>query len=216
MVSLPFENREEAGRLLAAAVAPEVRDGGAVVAALPRGGIPVAREVAQALGAPLDVALVRKLGVPGQEELAFGAIASEGQQFIDQVLVEVLQLTPAVVQEVVREQEAELERRERLYRSGREPVPVQGRTVILVDDGMATGSTMIVAIRAQRQRGAARIIVAVPVASRQAVNACRAEGAECICLAAPHPFHAVGQWYEDFTQVSDQEVQRTLNAAQAA
>jgi len=212
MTHLPFHDREEAGRLLAAELAPAYRGEKAVVEALPRGGIPVGRAVARTLDAPLDVIIVRKLGVPGREELAFGAISTGGLQFIDQELVAALQLTPEDIARVTARQGRELLRREDLYRDGRAPVAVEGRTAILVDDGMATGSTMLVAIQAVQQRGAMRAIVAVPVASQQAIRACQAEGAECVVLAAPEDFRAVGEWYEDFSQISDDEARRLLLA----
>ncbi len=159
MTPLPFQNRAQAGRLLAAKVAAAVPDLEAVIVALPRGGVPVAREIALAMKAPLDLMMVRKLGVPGEEELAFGAIASGGQRFIDQPLVGSLQLTPAELQAVVTVQEKELKRREQLYRRGRRMVALKGKTVVLADDGMATGSTMAVAIQAVRQMQAGRVVV---------------------------------------------------------
>jgi len=205
---LPF--RVQAGRLVAPRVAAAVPEPGAVIVALPRGGVPVAREIAISLKAPLDLVIVRKLGVPGQEELAFGAIASGGQHFIDQTLVGSLRLTPAEIQAVLTDQKKELKRRERLYRGGRQALALKGKTVVLVDDGMATGSTMAVAIQAVRQMRAARVVVAAPVASKQACDLCRTEGATCVCLATPEPFEAVGQWYEDFSQLTDEQIRDLL------
>ncbi len=210
LIHLPFHDRREAGRLLAARLAGRWRGPDAVIEALPRGGIPVGREVAEALGAPLDVILVRKLGVPGQEELAFGAISTGGLKFIDQDLVAALQLAPGDVTEVISRQQQELLQREQRYRDGRPPVPLQGKTAILVDDGMATGSTMRVAIQAVAQRGARHVVVAAPVASPQAIRACQDEGAECIVLAAPEDFRAVGEWYEDFSQISEEQARWLL------
>ena len=211
MMRLPFQNRVEAGRLLAAAVAAEAPGSEAVILALPRGGVPVAREIALAMKAPLDLIVVRKLGMPGQEELGFGALASGGHLFIDQSLVASLQLTVAEIQTVVEGQKKELKRREELYRAGRQPLTVNGKTVVLVDDGMATGSTMAVAIQAVRQMDAGRVVVATPVASKQACALCQTEGAICVCLATPAPFEAVGQWYEDFSQVTDEEIRDLLS-----
>jgi len=213
MPRLPFTDRTQAGRLLAKQVAARIKDPQVLVAALPRGGVPVAHEIARVLRAPLDVLMVRKLGVPGQEELAFGAIASGQECFIDQALVESIQLSPRELERIVERQQRELERGERLFRGRRPPLQMQGRTVILVDDGMATGSTMVVAIHAARRKGAQTIVVAAPVASVDARDLCRSESAACICLATPVNFHSVGQWYQDFSQVSDQEVRLLLSPA---
>jgi putative phosphoribosyl transferase len=212
MVRLPFQNRQQAGRLLPPKLAGAVPDSGAVIVALPRGGVPVALEIALALRAPLDLMIVRKLGVPGQEELAFGAIASGGQRFIDHTLVGSLQLTPAEIQAVVWDQEKELKRREQLYRGKRPALALKEKTVVLVDDGMATGSTMAVAIQAARQMEAGRVVIAAPVASKQACVLCQTEGATCVCLATPDPFEAVGLWYEDFSQVTDGQIQNLLSS----
>jgi putative phosphoribosyl transferase len=204
-----FRDRTEAGRKLAEKVKPLVRGANVVVAVLPRGGVPVGFEVAKALKAPLEVLVVRKLGAPGQKELAFGAIAG-GQRFVDHALVASLQLTPEEIQAVVVAEEGELKRKEELYRTQRPPVPFSSRTVVLVDDGMATGSTMSVAVQAARQAGAAWVIVAVPVASASAVQQCRMEADECVCLETPTPFRAVSEWYEDFSPVSDLEAKLLL------
>jgi predicted phosphoribosyltransferase len=204
-----FRDRTDAGRKLAERVKPLVQGANAVVAVLPRGGVPVGFEVAKVLKAPLDVLVVRKLGAPGQKELAFGAIAG-GQRFVDQALVASLQLTPEEVRAVVEAEDRELKRKEELYRAQRPPVAFGSRTVILVDDGMATGSTMSVAVQAARQAGAAWVIVAVPVASASAVQQCRMEADECVCLETPTPFHAVSEWYKDFSPVSDLEAKLLL------
>jgi predicted phosphoribosyltransferase len=204
-----FRDRTEAGCKLAEKVKPLVQGSNVVVAVLPRGGVPVGFEVAQALKAQMDVLVVRKLGVPGQKELAFGAIAG-GQQFIDHALVASLQLTPEEVARVVEQEARELRGKEELYRAHRSPVSFDTRTVILVDDGMATGSTMSVAVQTARQAGAAWIIVAVPVASATALQQCRMEADECVCLATPAQFRAVSEWYEDFSPVSDAEARLLL------
>jgi predicted phosphoribosyltransferase len=183
----------------------------AVVLGVLRGGVPIAYEIARELKIPLDVIIVRKLGVPGREELGFGAIASGGQQFIDQALMEALQLTRDEVESVVKRAQAEVKRRETLYRGGRAAVPVEHKTVILADDGLATGSTMAVAVQAVRQRGARRVIVAAPVSSREACDLCTSEGASCVCLAVPEPFHAVGEWYRNFEQLTDEDVETILS-----
>jgi putative phosphoribosyl transferase len=211
LTCLPFQDRTHAGRLLAPEVAAVVKDAGAMVVALPRGGVPVGREVALALKVPLDLMIVQKLGVPGQEELGFGAIASGGHHFIDQSLVGSLQLTPAEIQNVVTSQERELRRREQLYRADRPALALKGKTVVLVDDGMATGSTMAVAIQAVRQMDAGRVVVASPVAATPACVLCAAEGATCLCLASPDPFEAVELWYRDFSQVTDDQIRDFLS-----
>jgi predicted phosphoribosyltransferase len=215
-----FRNREEAGRLLAQALA--THDGGSnlVVLGLPRGGVPVARIVADFLGAPLDVFLVRKLGVPWQPELGFGAIAeTQGTepplQVIDDALVRECELTPEVVAEIAAREQREIDRRSRLYRGKRSLVDIHGREVMIVDDGLATGSTMLAAVRALRQQGATRIIVAVPVGPRNTCDALRREADEVVCLSTPEPFYSVGNWYEDFTQVTDRQVRDALEVGQA-
>jgi len=204
-----FRDRTDAGHKLAEKVKPLVQGTNVVVAVLPRGGVPVGFEVAKALRVPLDVLVVRKLGVPGQEELAFGAIAGS-EQFIDHALVASLQMTPDEVRGVVEREERELKRKEEMYRAQRPPVSFSGRTVVLVDDGMATGSTMSVAVQAVRQAGAAWVIVAVPVGSTSAVQQCRMEADECVCLETPSQFQAVSEWYHDFSPVSDMEARLIL------
>jgi predicted phosphoribosyltransferase len=210
-----FRNRIEAGRLLAQALAKYEGRPNLVVLGLPRGGVPVARIVADFLGAPLDVFLVRKLGVPWQPELAFGAI-TETVRVIDAGLVRECELTPGVIDEIAAREQREIDRRSRLYRGTRSLVDIHGREVIIVDDGLATGSTMLAAVRALRQQGAKRILVAVPVGPPGTCDALRREADEVVCLSSPEPFYSVGTWYEDFTQVSDREVQETFSPQEAS
>ena len=191
-----------------------------IVLALPRGGVPVAYEVARALNAPLDIFLVRKLGVPGYEELAMGAIATGGVRVLNDQLVGGLRIPDYIVDEVAASEQQELARRERLYRGDRPAPDVRGRTVILVDDGLATGATMLAAVKALRQQQPARIVVAVPTASPETCEQLRAEVDDIICAITPEPFHAVGLWYEDFSQTTDEEVRdllaRSAEASRAA
>ncbi|MGH7279434.1 MAG: phosphoribosyltransferase [Candidatus Rokuibacteriota bacterium] len=208
-----YRDRSEAGQVLGAQVSNAHRDEDAIVLALPRGGVPVGFEVARALDAPLDVFLVRKLGVPGHEELAMGAIASGGLRVINEAIVESLRIPPAVIETVAADEQAELNRRERLYRGDRPLPDVRGRVVILVDDGLATGSTMRAAGAALRERGPARLVVAVPVAAQETCDELRTEVDEVLCAATPEPFYAVGLWYDDFTQATDDEVRGLLDAA---
>jgi erythromycin esterase-like protein/predicted phosphoribosyltransferase len=210
MNSRPFHDRAEAGRQLAAKLAAYTNRPDVLVLGLPRGGVPVAYEVARALGAPLDVFIVRKLGVPGYEELAMGAVATGGVRVLNEALVKRLGIPDYVIEAVAAREQEELKRRERLYRGGLPPPDVRGRTVILVDDGLATGATMQAAIRALRQQHPARIVVAVPIASREACEELREEVDDVICAVTPEPFHAVGLWYEDFSQTTDQEVREIL------
>ena len=182
--------------------------------ALPRGGVPIGFEVASALHAPLDVFLVRKLGVPGHEELAFGAIASGGLLVLDRDIVGQLGIPRTAIERVIAREAAELERRERAYRGDLPPPELRGRTVILVDDGLATGSTMLAAAAAVKQEQPARVIVAVPVAAADTCERLRREADEVVCLLTPSPFHAVGLWYDDFRPVRDEEVRRLLAAAE--
>jgi predicted phosphoribosyltransferase len=181
-----------------------------LVLALPRGGVPVAYEVARALNAPLDVFLVRKLGVPGYEELAMGAIATGGVRVLNDQLVDGLRIPDYIVDEIAGWEQRELIRRERLYRGDRPPPDVRGRTVILVDDGLATGATMLAAVKALRKMQPARIVVAVPTAAPQTCDQLRGEVDEVICAITPEPFHAVGLWYDDFSQTTDEEVRELL------
>jgi erythromycin esterase-like protein/predicted phosphoribosyltransferase len=208
-----FRDRAEAGRLLAERLRDYAGRDDVVVLALPRGGVPVAFEVARALDAPLDVYVVRKLGVPGHEELALGAIASGGTRVLNKQAVESLGIPAEWIEAIDAKERRELERRERAYRGDRPPPDVAGRTVILIDDGLATGSTMLAAIWAIRDDEPARIVVAVPVADPDVCGALRGEADEVICLSTPRPLHAVGVWYEDFTQTTDDEVRELLSRA---
>ncbi|HET9660196.1 MAG TPA: erythromycin esterase family protein [Thermomicrobiales bacterium] len=213
-MNLPFKNRQDAGRHLAAELGAYADRPDVVVLGLPRGGVPVAAEVATALHAPLDAFLVRKLGVPGHEELAMGAIASGGVRVVDQRLVRELGISAATVDAVEASEQHELQRRERLYRGNRGAPAVQGKTVILVDDGLATGATMRAAVEALRRLEPAWIAGAVPVASSEMCEAMRVEVDDMICAATPEPFYAVGLWYDDFGPTSDQEVCDLLRTAQ--
>ena len=208
-----FQDRFEAGRFLASKLRHLANRPDVVVLALPRGGVPVAYEVARQLNAPLDVFVVRKLGVPGQEELAMGAIASGGVRALNEELVRNLGIPDEVVDVIAEEEERELGRREKEYREGRPPLDVEGRTVILVDDGLATGSSMRVAVQALRSKKPARIIVAVPVAAATTCAELQAEVDQVVCGVTPEPFWAVGQWYGDFSQTSDEEVRELLRKA---
>jgi predicted phosphoribosyltransferase len=182
-----------------------------VVLGLPRGGVPVAFEVASALQAPLDVFMVRKLGVPGHEELALGAIASGGVRVLNLDVLAAIGISDDELEAVAARELAELERREASYRGGRDPLPVQGRVALVVDDGLATGATMRAAAHALRQRGASRIVVAVPVAPAQTCQSLRRDAEEVVCALTPEPFTAVGRWYHDFSPVSDDQVRGLLD-----
>jgi putative phosphoribosyl transferase len=208
-----FRDRFEAGRILGQLLADKVKNRNPIVLALPRGGVPVGIEVARTLNAELDVFLVRKLGVPGHEELAMGAIASGGVRVLNHGLIRELGLSSLIIDRITEREQAEIERRERLYREGRPALPVAHRTVILVDDGLATGATMLAAARALRAKEPERIIVAVPVASPETCEEFREEVDEVVCAATPDPFYAVGVWYEDFSQTSDAEVRELLERA---
>lgn len=210
---MTFHDRTHAGRILAGHLRQYADRPDVIVLGLPRGGVPVAFEVAQELHVPLDVFLVRKLGVPGHEELAMGAIASGGVRVLNRDTVDFLQIGDEVIDRVAAEEEQELRRREALYRGNRPRPPIQDRTVILVDDGLATGSTMKAAAEALRRQSPAEIVVAVPVAARSTCDEFEAYVDEVVCAETPSPFHAVGMWYEDFSQTSDQEVQRLLEEA---
>src|SRR4030088_2716508 len=201
-----FRDRREAGRLLAEKLAPSKARLDVLVLALPRGGVPVAYEVARGLGAPLDVFVVRKLGVPGYEELAMGAIATGGVRVLNDQLVERLGIGEQAIAADAARERAGGERRERLYRGDRPPPDVRGRTVILVDDGLATGATMHAAIDALRLQNPARIVVAVPTASPETCEEMREKADDVICGITPEPFDAVGRWYRDFSQTTDEEV----------
>ncbi len=209
----PYCDRRDAGRFLAERLAGYASRPDVLVLALPRGGVPVAYEVALALGAPLDVFLVRKLGVPGHEELAMGALATGGVRLINANVVNDLGISPEVLDRVTATERAELERREREYRGNRPAPEVRGRTVLLVDDGLATGASMRAAVAALRQRQPARIVVAVPVAARSTCEKFQKEVDEIVCAWMPDPFHAVGLWYMDFSQTTDDEVRDLLRRA---
>jgi predicted phosphoribosyltransferase len=208
-----FQDRADAGRVLATHLADYADRPDVIVLALPRGGVPVGYEVARALRAPLDVFLVRKLGVPGHEELAMGALASGGVRVVNQDVVRALGIPEDVLAEVAAEEAQELRRREDLYRGDRPAPDVAGRTVILVDDGLATGSTMRAAVAALRRLGPARIIVAAPVAAADTCAELAQLADDAVCALTPEPFLAVGMWYEDFTQTTDEEVRELLERA---
>lgn len=205
-----FTDRRDAGRQLADRLAPRIDPEKSVILALPRGGVPVAHEIATRIGAPLDVLIVRKLGVPWQPELAFGAVSSGNVVVYNEHVLEELRLDPREVEEVVRRERIELARREHLYRGGRPPVDVSGKTAVVVDDGIATGSTVRAALQALAQRGAARTIVACPVAPPETVERLYDDADDVVCLKAPPDLVAIGFWYDDFTPVSDTEVLRLL------
>lgn len=208
---LPYRDRHEAGRVLAQALQHYRGRSGLLVLALPRGGVAVAFEVAHALEAPLDVFIVRKLGYPGHEEYAMGAIASGGVRVMNPLPG--MDVTPEAVARVVAREQAELARREQLYRGDRPRIDVRGRTVIVVDDGLATGSTMRAAVMAIREQGPAHLAIAVPVGAPQTCRSLRKEADELVCPAMPDPFRAVGLWYRDFPQATDQEVHELLDQA---
>jgi len=210
-----FRDRAEAGRALARALSHYAGRDDVVVLALPRGGVPVGHEVAKQLGAPLDVFLVRKLGVPGHEELAMGAIASGGVLVLDEGVLRWLGISEQQLQKTLAKELDELRRREAAYRDGRRLPDLKGKTVILVDDGLATGASMQAAARAVRRHEPARIVIAVPVASRATCDKFRDKVDDVVCAITPVPFHAVGNWYEDFSQTTDDEVREllALNAA---
>jgi putative phosphoribosyl transferase len=210
-----FANRREAGRILASLLMRYADRDDVLVLALPRGGVPVGFEVAQALRAPLDVFIVRKLGVPGHDELAMGAIATGGVRVLNDDVVISLELEPEVIDAVAAREEKELARRERIYRGARPAPDVRGRTVIVVDDGLATGSTMRAAVAALRKQGPARIVVAVPVAAPETCKEFKTEVDEAVCAATPRMFNGVGRWYEDFSQTTDEEVHELLAQARS-
>lgn len=213
-----FENRREAGRKLATQLTDYIDHEDVIVLALPRGGVPVAFEVAEALNAPLDVFVVRKLGVPGQKELAMGAIASGGVLILNDRVVRALQrsddvLADDLVAQIAAKEREELVRRERAYRNHRPVLDPRQQCVILVDDGLATGATMLAAVEALRKKGPARIVIAVPTAARPTCERLRPEVDELVCVETPEPFDGVGQWYRDFRQTSDAEVRDLLERA---
>lgn len=213
MMGKRFRDRMEAGQLLATQLTAYANRSDVLVLALPRGGVPVAFEVARALHAPLDVIIVRKLGVPGYEELAMGAIASGGVRVLNDDVVHMLGISDEEINKVAAHEQQELERRERLYRGDRPTYEVRGRTVILVDDGIATGATMRAAVAAVRQRQPARIVIAVPAAAASICEELAAEVDELVCVIRPEAFFAVGFWYENFSQTTDEEVRTLLEQA---
>ncbi|MGB7847545.1 MAG: phosphoribosyltransferase [Candidatus Acidiferrum sp.] len=208
-----FRDRTEAGQLLAQKLREYANRADVVVLALPRGGVPVAFEVARVLNAPLDVFVVRKLGVPGHEELAMGAIASGGVRVLNQDVLRVLGISRGLVDLVAQREQRELQRREREYRDGRSPADIRGRTVILVDDGLATGSSMRVAAIALKKKDPSKIIAAVPVGAPETCAEFESDVDKVVCAASPEPFRAVGEWYRDFSQTSDEEVRDLLSEA---
>ena len=210
-----FRDRRDAGRQLAAVLSAYAGRTDVVVLALPRGGVPVAYEVARRLGAPLDVFVVRKLGLPAQPELAMGAIASGGVQVLNQEVVQTLGVPSSTIAEVAAREQEELERREQLYRGNRPGHSVEGKTIILVDDGVATGSTMRAAVEALRLQRPKEIVVAIPVAPPETCEALRKEADRVVCVRTPEPFLALGAWYASFVQTPDAEIQELLARAQA-
>jgi predicted phosphoribosyltransferase len=210
---MQFEDRTDAGRRLAARLLSYANRGDVLVLALPRGGVPVAYEVAERLDAPLDVFLVRKLGVPGREELAMGAIASGGVLVLNHEVIQGLQIPPEVIRAAAERETAELERRERAYREDRPAADPRGKIVILIDDGLATGASMQSAIKGLRKQDPTQIVAAVPVAPRSTTEDLQAMVDDLICVIVPEPFFGVGYWYEDFRQTTDEEVRRLLRQA---
>ena len=205
-----FRDRLDAGHAVARLLSAYAGRTGVIVLGLPRGGVPVAAEIARELGAPFDVFLVRKLGVPGHEELGFGAIAEGGVRVLNEPLVADLDLSPRAIEHVATLEGLELTRRQKLYRNGRSAPSLRDRVVILVDDGLATGATMEAAIAAARQQGPARVVVAAPVGARETCDRLRRLADDLVCAAMPEPFEAVGLWYEDFRQTTDEEVRALL------
>lgn len=214
MLGKIFKDRTDAGAFLAKKLIEYQNRNDVVVLALPRGGVPVAYQVATALKAPLDVFVVRKLGVPYFEEYAMGAIASGGIRVLNEEVISSLNIPVDLVDEITAEELAELERRERLYRGTRPPLDISGQTVIIVDDGLATGSTMRAAVKALRKKGPEKIVVAVPVGARETCDSFEKEvDTVAVCAITPEPFKAVGLWYRDFSQTTDAEVQQLLRKA---
>jgi predicted phosphoribosyltransferase len=210
-----FRDRTQAGRFLAAQLEHYADRRDVIVLGLPRGGVPVAAEVAQQLRVPLDVFLVRKLGVPGHVELAMGAIATGGVVMLNPSVIEMAGISEPEIVDVIAREEVELHRRERAYREDRLPPDLRGRTVILVDDGLATGASMRAAAEGVRRQGAAKVVVAVPVAAADTCQELQSVADEVVCLYTPEPFHAVGIWYADFSETSDDEVRTLLSRARA-
>jgi putative phosphoribosyl transferase len=212
-VTAQFQDRYEAGRVLASKLGHHAGDPSLVVLGLPHGGVPVAYEVAEALHAPLDVFLVHKLGVPGYDELAMGAIASGGVRVFNHEVIHRLGLSGSIIEAIAQERQKELQQREEAYRDGRGPTAVENRTVLVVDDGLATGASMNAAIRALRQRRPRSISVAVPTGSVDTCNQLRNEADEVVCVMTPEPFYSIGVWYSDFMPISDEEISRLLKEA---
>jgi len=212
---MQFADRTSAGQALAEKLRAYANRSDVIVLGLPRGGVPVGFEVAKVLKAPLDIFLVRKLGVPGQEELAMGAIASGGVRVLNDGVVSSLHLSETQINQVVAKEQQELERREHLYREDHPAPTLCDQSIILVDDGLATGATMRAAIKALRQQQPARIVVAVPVSSPETYHDMQAEVDEVICPLTPEPFHSVGFWYKDFSQTTDEEVTTLLQQTTA-
>jgi predicted phosphoribosyltransferase len=210
-----YRNRSEAGKYLAAQLTSYSNRDDVLVLALPRGGVPVAFEVAKELRAPFDIFLVRKLGLPGHEELAMGAIATGGVRVLNDDLVDYLEISDHVIDSIADKELRELERRERAYRGNRPEPEVRGKTVILIDDGLATGSTMRAAASALRQQGPARIVVAVPVSAPETCDEYKMGVDEIICAATPRRFYGVGRWYRDFSQTTDEEVRELLKRSRS-
>ena len=208
-----FQDRSYAGMELAKALSVYSGKEDTLILALPRGGVPVAFEIAQRLNLPLDVLLVRKLGIPGHEELAMGAIAEDGILYINQKIVDQLGISPVVIESVITKETEELNRRGQRYRHDRPAPHLKGKTIIIVDDGLATGATMRAAVKALNQADIKRLIVAVPVGASDTCRELRVEADEVICLDSPDPFYGVGAWYKDFSQTSDQEVENLLMLA---
>ncbi len=210
-----FRDRTHAGRALATQLTAYANRSDTLILGLPRGGVPVAYEVAQALNLPLDICLVRKLGVPGHKELAMGAIASDGVRVFNYDVLRGLDISDKTMDHVVTQELHELQRRDRVYRGNRPRPQIRDRIVIVVDDGMATGATMKAALRVLRSQQPKKIVVAVPIAPRSVYQELSAEGIQMVCLATPEPFYAIGLWYENFTQTTDKQV-RTLLARRPA
>jgi putative phosphoribosyl transferase len=209
-----FQDRAQAGRLLAKKLAKYARRENVLVLGIPRGGVPVAFQVAQALHVPLDVFICRKLGVPGQEELALGAVASGGVRVLNDEIIGLLGISPAKIEQIAALQQGELERRERTYRGDRPPLDVRGKIAILIDDGIATGASMLAALTALRRLEPARIVVAVPVAPLSTIERLRQTADEVACVDTPEEFYAIGQFYEGFSQTTDEEVCELLRQAE--
>ncbi|MGZ8847076.1 MAG: phosphoribosyltransferase [Pyrinomonadaceae bacterium] len=214
MLTKIFTDRTDAGQFLAEKLIEYANRLDVIVLALPRGGVPVAYEVANRLNAPLDIFVVRKLGVPGHEELAMGAIASGGVRVLNPDVLSYIRIHEAIIDQVTEYELSELQRRERLYRGSRPPLELKGRTIIIVDDGLATGSTMRAAVKALRQKQPKKIIVAVPVGARETCESFKSEvDTMAVCAITPEPFQAVGLWYRDFSQTTDEEVRDLLARA---